>query len=54
MKDSFEHGLDNVADKGKENMDIELETISLGHSFIKHKCETQRYLFKIHWISHIT
>ena len=36
MKNSFEHVLDNIVAKGKENTEIEIETISLGRSFMKH------------------
>ena len=36
MKDSFEHVLDNTMAKWKDNMEINVETISVGRSFMKH------------------
>ena len=36
MKDSNEHVLDIIVEKGKENTEIEIETISLGGSFMTH------------------
>ena len=36
MNDSFELVLENIVVKWKENIEIEMETISFGRSFMKH------------------